>query len=295
MSEIPSIQWFPGHMTKTRRMMAANLKLVDLVLEITDARVPASSRNPELDQWLGKKPRMILLNKMDAADPQATDRWIQYYRRKGVTAFACDCRSGRNLQKFLPALREELAPLIERRNSRGMTGRALRVMVVGIPNVGKSSFINRMILGGGAGKAAVQDRPGVTRQNRWFTVGKGFELLDTPGVLWPKFEDPIVGEHLAFTGAVRDEILDMESLAARLLELLMELYPNAINSRYKTDIRPEEHLPGHELLERVGRKRGMLISGGEVNTERAAVTVLDEYRGGKLGRITLEPVGRPLA
>ena len=161
-------------------------------------------------------------------------------------------------------------------------------MVVGIPNVGKSSFINRMILGGGAGKAAVQDRPGVTRQNRWFTVGKGFELLDTPGVLWPKFEDPIVGEHLAFTGAVRDEILDMESLAARLLELLMELYPNAINSRYKTDIRPEEHLPGHELLERVGRKRGMLISGGEVNTERAAITVLDEYRGGKLGRITLE-------
>ena len=169
-----------------------------------------------------------------------------------------------------------------------MVGRPIRVMVVGIPNVGKSSFINRMIYGGKAGKAEVQDRPGVTRQNRWFTVGKGFELLDTPGVLWPKFEDPIVGEHLAFTGAVRDEILDLEGLAGHLLELLMELYPDAVNSRYKTNLSPEDRLPGHEILEQVGRKRGMLISGGEVNTERAAITVLDEYRGGKLGRITLE-------
>lgn len=285
MSEIPSIQWFPGHMTKTRRMMAANLKLVDLVLEITDARVPASSRNPELDQWLGKKPRMILLNKMDAADPQATDRWIQYYRRKGVTAFACDCRSGRNLQKFLPALREELAPLIERRNSRGMTGRALRVMVVGIPNVGKSSFINKMA---GSKRAKVEDRPGVTREKQWVNISSDLELLDMPGVLWPKFEDPKVGERLAFTGAVKDDVVDIELLAMRLLGYLREEYPASLEERYK--ITPEncEGLDDYDLLQLVGRKRGMLISGGEINTERAAITVLDEFRGGKLGRITLE-------
>lgn len=285
MSEIPSIQWFPGHMTKTRRMMAANLKLVDLVLEITDARVPASSRNPELDQWLGKKPRMILLNKMDAADPQATDRWIQYYRRKGVTAFACDCRSGRNLQKFLPALREELAPLIERRNSRGMTGRALRVMVVGIPNVGKSSFINKMA---GSKRAKVEDRPGVTREKQWVNISSDLELLDMPGVLWPKFEDPKVGERLAFTGAVKDDVVDIELLAMRLLGYLREEYPASLQERYKITPEDCEGLDDYDLLQLVGRKRGMLISGGEINTERAAITVLDEFRGGKLGRITLE-------
>ena len=285
MSEIPSIQWFPGHMTKTRRMMAANLKLVDLVLEITDARVPASSRNPELDQWLGKKPRMILLNKMDAADPQATDRWIQYYRRKGVTAFACDCRSGRNLQKFLPALREELAPLIERRNSRGMTGRALRVMVVGIPNVGKSSFINKMA---GSKRAKVEDRPGVTREKQWVNISSDLELLDMPGVLWPKFEDPKVGERLAFTGAVKDDVVDIELLAMRLLGYLCEEYPASLEERYKITPEDCEGLDDYDLLQLVGRKRGMLISGGEINTERAAITVLDEFRGGKLGRITLE-------
>ena len=197
-----------------------------------------------------------------------------------------ESKTGKGLGAFYPTVREVLKPQIEAWEKKGMVGRPIRVMVVGIPNVGKSSFINRMILGGGAGKAAVQDRPGVTRQNRWFTVGKGFELLDTPGVLWPKFEDPIVGEHLAFTGAVRDEILDQEGLACRLLELLLELYPQAIQQRYKTEI--PAGLPGYEILERIGRKRGMLISGGEVNTERAAITVLDEYRGGKLGRITLE-------
>lgn len=285
MAEIPSIQWFPGHMTKTRRMMAANLKLVDLVLEITDARVPASSRNPELDKWLGNKPRMILLNKMDAADPNATDRWIQYYRRQGIAAFACDCRTGRNLQKFLPALREELAELIERRNSRGMTGRALRVMVVGIPNVGKSSFINKMA---GSKRAKVEDRPGVTREKQWVNIGTDLELLDMPGVLWPKFEDPKVGERLAFTGAVKDDVVDIELLAMRLLGYLREHYPASLQERYK--ITPEE-LDGigeYELLELVGRKRGMLVSRGEINTERAAITVLDEFRGGKLGRITLE-------
>jgi len=285
MAEVPSIQWFPGHMTKTRRMMAANLKLVDLVLEITDARVPASSRNPELDKWLGNKPRMILLNKMDAADPDATDRWIQYYRRKGITAFACDCRTGRNLQKFLPTLQEELSELIERRNNRGMTGRALRVMVVGIPNVGKSSFINKMA---GSKRAKVEDRPGVTREKQWVNISTDLELLDMPGVLWPKFEDQLVGERLAFTGAVKDDVVDIELLAMRLLGYLREHYARALEERYKLQEGEYEEIGEYELLELVGRKRGMLISRGEINTERAAITVLDEFRGGKLGRITLE-------
>lgn len=288
MAEIQSIQWFPGHMAKTRRKIQEDLKLVDIVAEILDARVPKSSSNPVLREIIQRKPKVVLLNKSDMADPAQTSKWVSYYASQGEKAIPLESKTGREVNSFYPAIREVLKPQIEAWERKGMVGRPIRVMVVGIPNVGKSSFINRMIRGGAAGKAEVQDRPGVTRQNRWFTVGKGFELLDTPGVLWPKFEDPIVGQHLAFTGAVRDEVLDIEGLAASLLELLLELYPNAINTRYKTDISPEDHLPGHELLERVGRKRGMLISGGEVNTERAAITVLDEYRGGKLGRITLE-------
>lgn len=285
--ESVNIQWYPGHMTKTRRQIEADLKLVDAVCEIVDARIPISSRNPDIDSICANKPRIILLNRMDLADPAATDRWSSYFRSKGMAVVTTDCKSRRGINSVVPEVKSLLKEKVERAAAKGMM-KSLRVMVVGIPNVGKSSFINRMIRGGGAGKAEVQDRPGVTRQNRWFTVGRGFELLDTPGVLWPKFEDPVVGEHLAFTGAVRDEILDMEGLAARLLELLLELYPNAVNARYKTSFSQEERLPGHVLLEQVGRKRGMLISGGEVNTERAAITVLDEYRSGKLGRITLE-------
>lgn len=288
MGEIQSVQWFPGHMARTRRKIGEDLKLVDVVAEILDARIPKSSSNPVLRDIIQRKPKVVLLNKSDMADPSQTSRWVTYYANQGEKAIPLESKTGKGINAFYPAVRETLRPQIEAWERKGMVGRPIRVMVVGIPNVGKSSFINRMIRGGGAGKAEVQDRPGVTRQNRWFTVGKGFELLDTPGVLWPKFEDPTVGERLAFTGAVRDEILDTEGLASRLLELLMELYPNAINERYKTDISPEEHLPGYEILERIGRKRGMLISGGEVNTERAANTVLDEYRGGKLGRITLE-------
>ena len=288
MEEIRPIQWFPGHMAKTRRKIGEDLKLVDAVAEILDARVPQSSSNPVLRDIIQRKPKVVLLNKSDMADPAQTNRWIAHYASLGEKAIPIESKTGKGINGFYPAVREVLKEQIQAWERKGMVGRPIRVMVVGIPNVGKSSFINRMIYGGKAGKAEVQDRPGVTRQNRWFTVGKGFELLDTPGVLWPKFEDPIVGEHLAFTGAVRDEILDLEGLAAHLLELLMELYPDAVNGRYKTDISPEDHLPGHEILERVGRKRGMLISGGEVNTERAAITVLDEYRGGKLGRITLE-------
>lgn len=288
MSEAQTIQWFPGHMTRTKRQIEKSLKMVDIVAEIIDARVPVSSRNPILKKLIGNKPRLILMNKSDMADSAATARWIAYYKQKGVKAIALDCRTGKGVNGFMPAIREVLQDQIARWEAKGMTGRPIRVMVVGIPNVGKSSLINKMCRGGNAGKADVQDRPGVTRQNRWFTIGKGFELLDTPGVLWPKFDDPIVGERLAFTGAVKDDVVDVESLASRLLEVLRETYPQAMAARYKLEGIDLSEMQGYELLELVGRKRGFLISGGEINTERAAITVLDEFRSGKLGKITLE-------
>lgn len=287
MSEPQSIQWFPGHMTKTKRQIEKTMKLVDAVAEIVDARVPVSSRNPILHQLIQGKPRVILLNKADMADPQQTARWIEYYKQKGITAIAVDCRSGKGMNNFIPTVRAVLKDRIEAWERKGMVGRTIRVMVVGIPNVGKSSMINRLSKGG---KANVEDRPGVTRENRWFTITKNFELLDTPGVLWPKFEDKLVGEHLAFTGAVKDAVVDMELLASRLIENLQELYPNALKERYKLDDIDLTGLQGYEILEHIGRKRGMLISGGEINTERAAIAVLDEFRGAKLGRITLEQV-----
>ena len=283
-----NINWFPGHMAKTRRAIQSSLKLVDIVAELIDARIPVSSRNPILKKLIGNKPRLILMNKSDMADSAATARWIAYYKQKGVKAIALDCRTGKGVNGFMPAIREVLQDQIARWEAKGMTGRPIRVMVVGIPNVGKSSLINTMCRGGNAGKADVQDRPGVTRQNRWFTIGKGFELLDTPGVLWPKFDDPIVGERLAFTGAVKDDVVDVESLASRLLEVLRETYPQAMAARYKLEGMYLSEMQGYELLELVGRKRGFLISGGEINTERAAITVLDEFRSGKLGKITLE-------
>lgn len=288
MSEAQTIQWFPGHMTRTKRQIEKSLKMVDIVAEIIDARVPVSSRNPILKKLIGNKPRLILMNKSDMADSAATARWIAYYKQKGVKAIALDCRTGKGVNGFMPAIREVLQDQIARWEAKGMTGRPIRVMVVGIPNVGKSSLINKMCRGGNAGKADVQDRPGVTRQNRWFTIGKGFELLDTPGVLCPKFDDPIVGERLAFTGAVKDDVVDVESLASRLLEVLRETYPQAMATRYKLEGMDLSEMQGFELLELVGRKRGFLISGGEINTERAAITVLDEFRSGKLGKITLE-------
>lgn len=280
-----SVQWFPGHMAKTRRLITDSLKMVDLVLEITDARIPQSSRNPELDQWVQNKPRMILLNKADSADPDNTAKWIAYYRKQGIMALACDCKSGRGLQKFSTMVREELSELIEKRKKRGMVGRAVRIMVVGIPNVGKSSFINRIA---GSRRAKVEDRPGVTRGIQWVNISSDMELMDMPGVLWPKFEDPTVGERLAFTGAVKDQILDIELLAMRLLGILRVIYPTMLEERYKLTDTDYEHLDEYELLELAGRKRGMLLSGGVVNTERAAIAILDEYRAGKLGRITLE-------
>lgn len=287
MSEPQSIQWFPGHMTKTKRQIEKTLKLVDAVAEIVDARVPVSSRNPILHKLIQGKPRVILLNKADMADPQQTARWIAYYKEKGITAIAVDCRSGKGMNQFIQTVRSVLKDKIASWERKGMVGRTIRVMVVGIPNVGKSSMINRLSKGS---KAVVEDRPGVTRNNRWFTITKDFELLDTPGVLWPKFEDKTVGEHLAFTGAVKDAVVDVEQLAARLIETLRELYPNALTSRYKLDGLDLSAMQGYEILEAIGRSRGMLISGGEINTERAAIAVLDEFRGAKLGRITLEQV-----
>ena len=281
------INWFPGHMAKTRRKITEDLKLIDLVVELLDARIPKSSANPVLREIIRSKPRVVALNKADLADAGKTAQWVQRLKEQNLTAVPVESKTGKGLPALYGAIREELKDQTAAWAQKGMTGRPIRVMVLGVPNVGKSSIINRMILGGGAGKAEVRDKPGVTRQNRWFTVGKGFELLDTPGVLWPKFEDPEVGEHLAYTGAVKDEILDLEGLSSRLLERLVKLYPQAVASRYKLQQLPAG-LPGHELLELVGRKRGMLVSGGGSDTERAAVAVLDEFRGGKLGRITLE-------
>ena len=285
MSEAQSIQWFPGHMTKTRRQIEKSLKLVDAVAEIVDARIPVSSRNPVLDKIIQNKPRIVLLNKCDMADPVQTSRWIESYWAQGIAAIAIDCRTGKNLQGLIPAVRELLKDRIAAWNAKGMTGRVIRVMVVGVPNVGKSSLINKLSRNS---KADVADRPGVTRSNQWFTIGKGFELLDTPGVLWPKFEDPEVGEHLAFTGAVKDDVVDTEHLASRLLEILAKKYPGSLKQRYKMDDADLDGKQGWEILETIGRKRGMLVSGGEVNTERAAAAVLDEFRGAKIGRITLE-------
>lgn len=293
MSETSKIQWFPGHMAKTRRLMMSNLKLVDAVVEIKDARIPFSSSNPEMDFLVGGKPRLILLNKCDAADENITAKWLSYYKEKGIHALATDCRSGRNVNKFLPLLKEILSEQIERWNEKGMVGRPLRIMIVGIPNVGKSSLINRLA---GSRRTKVEDRPGVTRGKQWVSLGKEVELLDMPGVLWPKFEDKLVGERLAFTGAVKDDVMDMEYLACRLLEFLLDDYPHLIADRYSISTENLQSVDdemmgcavGYELLQRVGKKRGFLISGGEINTERAAITVIDEFRGGKLGRLTLE-------
>mgnify|MGYP004506827755 CR=1 FL=1 len=287
MNEAQKIQWFPGHMTKTRRQIQDKLKLVDAVAEIIDARIPVSSRNPDLDEILKSKPQIILMNKSDMANPAATKEWIEYYKTKGINAIAIDCKSGKGLNNFYSVIRDLLKEQIEHWNNKGMTGRSIRVMVVGVPNVGKSSFINKMSKGN---KAKVEDRPGVTRGNQWFSIGKGFELLDTPGVLWPKFDNPIVGERLAFTGAVKDQILDIEFLAIRLLELLSKEYKESLIQRYKLEKFDISDLGGEELLKLIGKKRGMLISGGEIDTERAAIMVLDEFRAAKLGKITLERV-----
>ena len=277
-----NVQWYPGHMTKTRRQIEADLKLVDAVCEIVDARIPISSRNPDIDSICGSKPRIIVLNRMDLADPEATKNWISYFRSRGMAAVATDCKSRKGINGFQPAVRSVLKEKIERNAAKGMN-KPLKVMVVGIPNVGKSTLINQI---SGRKGAKAENRPGVTRGKQWVTVDNGLLLLDTPGILWPKFEDPNVGMMLAYTGAVKENVIDTEELAAFLMSLLWKYYPDTVKQRYKIDMDPET--PGYMLLEEAGRKRGYLLARGEIHTERMAKVLLDEYRSGKLGHFTLE-------
>lgn len=285
MSEMQNIQWFPGHMTKTKRQIQASLKLVDAVAEIIDARIPVSSRNPDLDSIIQNKPRVVLMNKCDMADPSSTQKWINYFKNNGIVAIPIDCKTGRGINKFVSSVNEVLKEKIEKQKAKGLLNPTVRVMIVGIPNVGKSTFINRISKNR---KAKAEDKPGVTRGNQWFTINKGFEVLDTPGVLWPKFEDKIVGERLAFTGAVKDQIMDTELLAMRLLDFLKVEKNPIFVERFKLQNDQIEDIESYELLELIGRKRGMLISGGEIDTERAAIMLLDEYRSAKLGKYTFE-------
>ena len=283
METISNINWFPGHMTKTKRMMQENQKLIDVVVELADARIPQSSRNPSIDEMFPSKPRLLVLNKCDIADERLTERWESFYRQRGVSVKAVSSTSRKSLGGVFDACRALLKDKTEHDRARGLVNRSVKIMVVGIPNVGKSSFINKL---SGKKNAITGDRPGVTRGKQWIRLQNGFELLDTPGILWPKFEDPKVGEMLAFTGAIKDEVLDMEEIAVKLLAFLRDNYPSSLEMRYKmTDF---ETLEGYELLELLGKKRGFVISGGEIDTERAAKILLDEFRSAKLGRITLE-------
>ena len=277
-----NIQWYPGHMTKTRRQIEADLKQVDAVCEIVDARIPMSSRNPDIDSICSNKPRIIVLNRADLADPESTNRWIAWFKSRGFAAIATDCKSRKGISSFQPAVRSVLQEKIQRDAAKGMN-RPLRVMIVGIPNVGKSTLINQV---SGRKGAKAENRPGVTRGKQWVTVDTGLLLLDTPGILWPKFEDPNVGMKLAYTGAVKENIMDTEELACHLMDVLWRGYPDTVKNRYKIDMPADT--PGYALLEEAGRKRGFLLSRGEINTERMAKVLLDEYRSGKLGLITFE-------
>jgi len=279
-----TIHWYPGHMTKTRRMMEDALKQVDGVCEIVDARIPQSSRNPDIDTLAASLPRLIVLNRCDQADPAATAKWHAYFESLGHQVLETDCKNGVGIKAFPAAIRQLLAEKLARYEEKGQVGRGVRLMIVGIPNVGKSTLINRV---SGRKAAKAEDRPGVTRGKQWFTLTKGIEALDTPGILWPKIDDEEVGLRLAFTGAVRDEILDIEELAMKLMETLYHTAPGAVESRYKFS--PTGN--GYDDLCTAARKRGFLVSGGDVDTERMAKILLDEYREGKLGRITLELPG----
>lgn len=282
------IQWFPGHMAKTRRMISESLKLVDIVIELLDARIPYSSKNPEIARIVGDKPMLTLMNKASLADPACFDEWKSFYTQKGRGCIITDVTRGQGISEIAPAVRKILEEKLERYDEKGMSGRRLKAMIVGIPNVGKSSLINKL---SGNKKAKVEDRPGVTVDKQWVTTSIGIDLLDMPGVLWPKFEDETVGESLAMTGAIRDRILDTELIAMRLCSRLRKLYPKELSQRYKlADMSEYEDLTDYELFEEIGRKRGCVISGGEINTERCAGMLLDEFRGGVIGRITLERV-----
>lgn len=286
-----NIQWYPGHMTKTRRQIEADLKHVDIVVEIIDARIPVSSRNPDIDSITAGKPRLVVLNRADQADPAGNKAWGTWLRQKGFSVLETDAKTGSGVGQFPNVVRGVLKDQIARWQEKGLVGRPVRAIVVGVPNVGKSTFINRIA---GRKTAKTEDRPGVTRAKQWVPIDRGLELLDTPGILWPKFEDQSVGLNLAYTGAVKDEILDMETLGCHLMAYLGTNYPEALRTGYKLPSLPERQdgeedvAWGYRLLEAVGKKRGFLISGGEVDTERMAKILLDEYRAGKLGRFTLE-------
>ena len=283
----PTIQWFPGHMAKTRRLISENLKNVDAVIELLDARIPHSSRNPEIDKLCAQKPRLILLNKASLADPIATAAWIKRFSGQNTRCLETDCITGVGLSKISPALHELCRSKLEKYENKGMSGRALKVMVLGIPNVGKSSLINKIC---GNKKTKVENRPGVTLNKQWVDTSIGLLLLDMPGILWPKFEDNIIAENLAVTGAIKDDILDVEALGMALCKRLRSNYPQLLTARYKLEsIPPEDELDNFDLMCQIGRKRGFLISGGEVNTERTANMLLDEFRSQKIGCITLDP------
>ncbi|MDY6133038.1 MAG: ribosome biogenesis GTPase YlqF [Candidatus Limivicinus sp.] len=278
-----NIQWFPGHMTKAQRMIEENLKLVDAVCEILDARIPRSSRNPDIDRLAGDKPRLVILNRIDLADPQITARWKKYFEAQGLAILETDARSGKGVNGFAPAVRRLLAGKIREYEAKGQVGRPLRVMILGIPNVGKSTFINKVA---GRKAAIAGDKPGVTRGKQWINIDAGLDLLDTPGILWPKFDSQEVGEMLAITNAIKADVLDKETLAANFMLRLRQMYPQAIKDRYKFD--PDPDMNGFELLEQAAKKRGFLVSRGEYDIERMANTLLGEYHEGKLGRLSLE-------
>lgn len=278
-----NIQWYPGHMTKTRRMIAENLRHVDLIAEVVDARIPISSRNPDLDAMVGDKPRLVILNRADQADLTMNKRWETWFRSHGLFVMEADSKSGKGVNQFSSVVKLALKPQIDRWREKGQVGRPVRAMVVGVPNVGKSTFINKVAK---RKSAKAEDRPGVTRGKQWVAVDSSLDLLDTPGILWPKFEDQSIGLKLAFTGAVKDDIMDTEELACRLMETLSVRYPQALTQRYA--IQSSSESTGWDLLELAAKKRGLLISGGQPDLDRMAKILLDEFRGGKLGRFTLE-------
>lgn len=283
--QIENLSWFPGHMTKTKRMIVAEIGHMDAVCEIVDARIPLSSRNPDVDEMTAGKPRLIVLNRVDQADPRETKRWAAYFRESGCAVLEANAKGGTGTAQFAAAVRELLHDKLAAYAAKGQVGRVVRVMVLGIPNVGKSTFINKVAK---RKTARAEDRPGVTRSKQWVPVDATLELLDTPGILWPRFDDPEVGKRLAFTGAVKDDVLDIEELACYLMEYLGKHYAPVLQERYKIEPTGEES--GYDLLEMAGRKRGFLMRGAQVDTERMARVLLDEFRGGKLGRFTLETV-----
>jgi len=286
MQQSKQIQWFPGHMAKTKRLIRESLSLVDIVIEILDARIPYSSHNPDIEKIAESKPKLILLNKASLASPDICSKWREHYKRKGIECLFTDCNTGEGLGDIMPKINSILAEKLARYSDRGMLGRTLKALVVGIPNSGKSTFINRMA---GSAKAKAENRPGVTKDKQWVSTKHGLDLLDTPGVLWPKFEERLVGENLAITGAIKDMILDQEEIACLLISRLRRIAPEALISRYKlTEEELSEELIDFDVLEAIGRKRGFLAARGEINTERTAITLLEEFRSGKIGRVSLE-------